>query len=210
MSRTTRFLAGSLLLLTFIAIDASSVFAQASATRSSAAASSGYVVAAGTTTFGFAPAVQSQDASTLFDALTLFPAGSDVPHVAKPLIEKMWRTSPTFRRQCARLAEASVVIVLTFDYPPQRESANAETMIRRDNRLRAHIRMRGADSRAPELLAHEIEHILEQVDEVDLSLAVAERVRGVRLVRPNTFETARAIAIGRIVAREFADGYARR
>jgi hypothetical protein len=46
----------------------------------------------------------------------------------------------------------------------------------------------------PRYLAHEIEHVLEQLDGVDLRSAVTRGVRGVATVRPELFETARAIA----------------
>jgi hypothetical protein len=39
------------------------------------------------------------------------PANLIVPDVVLPLVSSMWRDSPTFRRQCARLAEHAEVIV---------------------------------------------------------------------------------------------------
>ena len=135
------------------------------------------------------------------------PRGSQIPSAAKALVEMMWRKSPIFRRQCARLVEASVEIVVSLDFPRNDATANAMTVVTRNPGLRAHIRLRGADANGAEYLAHEIEHVLEQLDEVDLRLAVAERVHGAHLVgRRDAFETSRAIAVGRAVAREVMDG----
>jgi hypothetical protein len=170
-----------------------------------------YVSASGVTTFGFALPGRKTDTAASIGALAILPAGSDIPRIARPLIEEMWRRSPTFRRQCARLQGASVAIVLSFDHPAGRVATAAETEISRTPRLRAHIRLRGADPRTFELLAHEIEHILEQVDEVDLAVAVADGVHGARVVRkPAAFETRRAAVAGRLVASEIEAAEPRR
>ena len=58
----------------------------------------------------------------------------------------------------------------------------------------------------PEYLAHEIEHVLEQVDGVDLHRSARGGLEGVQETQSSVFETARAIAIGRVVAREVAQG----
>jgi hypothetical protein len=58
-----------------------------------------------------------------------------------------------------------------------------------------------------EYLAHEIEHVLEQIEGVDLTSAVAKGVRGARRIDGGrTFETDRATAVGRLVAGETRSG----
>ena len=54
----------------------------------------------------------------------------------------------------------------------------------------------------PEYLAHEIEHVLEQIDGVNLRWAFEQRLDGVRLTAAEHFETTRAVAVGRTVADE--------
>jgi hypothetical protein len=82
-------------------------------------------------------------------------------------------------------------------------SANAESVITPGASLRASIHLKAGDGSAAEYLAHELEHVLEQLDGVDLELAVSKRVNGATFAeRAGTFETARAVAIGRLVARE--------
>jgi hypothetical protein len=51
-------------------------------------------------------------------------------------------------------------------------------------------------------LPHEIEHVLEQLDRVDLTSAVAHGVRGVTRSKSDWFETARATSVGARVASE--------
>lgn len=193
------------LLPVFLALGSSSALAQSGVARDTTAAA--YVSVSGMATFGFARSIDPRAASTDIDVLAILPPGSDVAAAARPLIEKMWRTSPTFRRQCARLIEASAALVVTLDYPRHIPHTNALSTIRRDGGLRAHIRLRGADSRTVELLAHEFEHVLEQIDDVDLALAVADGVHGARAARkPGAFETRRAVVAGRLVAHEVEAG----
>ena len=203
MPQIHRFFACGALLLTFGAIGGDCVLAQAPAARSSVAGTTPFVSASGATTFGFAPP-DSTGRRLDIDVLSILAPGSRVPAVVRALVESVWLASPTFRRQCARLVEARVQLTIAFDYP-RAGSANAETEITRRAGVEAFIHLRSGDSRLAEYLAHEIEHILEQIDEVDLPLAVAERVHGANVNRANTFETRRAIAVGRRVAREVED-----
>jgi hypothetical protein len=192
-----------LLFLTVTIGGAGQVLAQARLARASTGATASSLSASGTMTFGFA---RQADTSAEIDVASILPRGSELPAAARKLVEKVWRASPTFRRQCARLVEASVEIVVSLDFPRNDATANAETVVTRKPGLRAHIHLRGGDANGAEYLAHEIEHVLEQLDEVDLSLAVAERVHGAHQVdRRAAFETSRAIAVGRAVAREVWD-----
>jgi hypothetical protein len=55
-----------------------------------------------------------------------------------------------------------------------------------------------------ELIAHELEHIIEQLDDVDLAAKVSQPNSGVRATgdNGNLFETTRAMRVGLQVARE--------
>jgi hypothetical protein len=73
------------------------------------------------------------------------------------------------------------------------------------------ISLQLVDRRAVEYLAHEIEHVLEFLDEVDLAAAAAQGIHGVtESGRSAAFETSRAIAIGRLVAGEVTAYQARK
>ena len=55
---------------------------------------------------------------------------------------------------------------------------------------------------AIELIAHEIEHIIEQLDDVDLALRAAYPNSGVKRLDDGTFETLRAKRVGLKVVEE--------
>ena len=130
------------------------------------------------------------------------------PDMLRATLVEMYETSPTFRRQCRRLAAAGAVpIRLHLD--PRLPSASVRARAVFDRR---HGRLMAADVLLPpsrdiaELVAHEIEHVLEQLDGIDLGThagtAAAWREPG------GAFETARALAIGRRVAQEVRTGTA--
>ena len=128
------------------------------------------------------------------------------PRMLRDTLSQMYETSPTFRRQCLRLAAAGPVpIRLHLD--PRLPSASA--------RARAAFEHRGgrivaADVLLPpsrdvaELIAHEIEHVLEQLDGIDLGRH-ADSAAAWR-DPDGAFETARALTIGRRVAQEVRTG----
>lgn len=133
----------------------------------------------------------------------LLPANLHVPDVYRSVVEIMWRRSPTFRRQCARIAKASFLTVSvrmeSADVAGARASARIER--RSTGTLHATVQVGKSDDLA-ELLAHELEHIIEQLDGVDLPAMAARRVSGVYRTRDNGYDTIRAIRAGARVAHE--------
>jgi len=114
------------------------------------------------------------------------------------LLDVMLRGSPTFRRQCLRIgSEPLLTVYINLAPPSWPTGVRAVTRFRRqpDGRLSAHIAI-GAPNDAVELLAHEFEHIIEQVDGVDLAALAARPRTGVRRQMPDAFETARATRVG--------------
>jgi hypothetical protein len=125
--------------------------------------------------------------------------------VVKPtllgVVEEGWQRSATFRQQCLELADASSVVVLEW-----RQT--------RDSQSRASARM-GTNSagvvvgrvyippvgHAVELVAHELEHVLERTRGQDLATESRRHGSGVWHAFDG-FESQRAIDIGRQVARE--------
>jgi hypothetical protein len=131
------------------------------------------------------------------------PANLVVPDVVRPLVTTMWRQSPTFRRQCARLAEHATVTVRLELVKTVRDTTGARSKIeRQDEHLDAIVEIGfRRPQRFVEHIAHELEHVLEQVDGIDLPRLARQGLDGV--VRGgNGYETARARAVGRTVARE--------
>jgi hypothetical protein len=119
----------------------------------------------------------------------------------RPLLDELWALSVTFRQQCRRLAGARAVVLL------QGASAaetvwNAESRIglQADGGVMARVRVRlGRES--VEVIAHELEHVLERIDGVHLALDAMRPASGTTLAG-GAYETRRATEAGRRVARE--------
>ena len=131
------------------------------------------------------------------------PANLIVPDIVRPLVRSMWRQSPTFRRRCAPLAEHPDVIVRVQIGRAVQDMRGARSAI---TRLNGELNAAGEMVlRKPELytehIAHELEHVLEQVDGTDLARLARQGLDGVMHLG-GSFETARARAVGWIVAQE--------
>ncbi len=133
-----------------------------------------------------------------------------VTSLYRPVIARMLERSPTFRRQCARIARASgIAIVLRSEVHGGHHADAWTTIARGENGRPRQITINiVAGPRTAELIAHEFEHIVEQLDGVDLRLKASMRASGVRACDcgdTEMFETERAIAVGQQVAREVID-----
>jgi hypothetical protein len=134
-------------------------------------------------------------------------------HIAtavRPIVADMCRRAPTFRQQVARLANEPDLTVTVERAAFQRSgSLRAQTAMRR---VGGHLR--SADVLVPadhelvvvEMVAHEFEHIVEQLDGVDLRRWAGRS--GVYQLgatgQDGPFETERARQVGRLVAGEYA------
>jgi hypothetical protein len=121
----------------------------------------------------------------------------------RPLVEAMLRRSPAFRQQCQRLVSARLGSI-SLRREVLRGSRALTEVTPVNGRLSAIVRLgRGDDD--VELIAHEIEHVIEQLDGVDLRARAELRGTGVSLCGSDrgSFETVRAIRAGLKVAQEF-------
>jgi hypothetical protein len=138
------------------------------------------------------------------------PSNLSVPPLYRDVVSAMLERSATFRRQCERIAGADhLTVVLSAEPVPTSMHARAWTEVARDpdGRLRALVRI-GHSGRLPELIAHELEHIIEQLDGVDLRSMARLQSSGVRTcdcAGGDLFETNRAISIGERVSEEMRD-----
>jgi Tol biopolymer transport system component len=135
------------------------------------------------------------------------PSNLDVAPVFRPFLDEMWQASPTFRGQWRRLAARTGVrvSVLVEDLPRPASSSRARTVLRHQDGSLVSARVYLKPSLdAAELIAHELEHILEQLDGVDLQAQAGNGV--VWKAGDGDFETRRAIEAGRRVAREITTG----
>jgi hypothetical protein len=117
-----------------------------------------------------------------------------------PVVERMLRQSATFREQCRRLAGAPQLHVRVQIEPALLLcTCKARSVIQRTaaGRLAAVVEI-GAFGNRVEWIAHEFEHLLEQVDGVRLR-DLAGHAGGVWRISDDMFETDRAIRAGRAV-----------
>lgn len=127
------------------------------------------------------------------------------PGIYRSNVQEMLKHSPTFRRQCWRITTAPELVVSL--HPGNRPAMNrvrARTRITRNGRqLVANIEIFSPE-RAPELIAHELEHVIEQLDGVDLAEKADVGSSGVRRgdAPEPAFETMRATRMGLTVAAE--------
>jgi len=133
------------------------------------------------------------------------PENLQVDPSYRPLLQWMLERSPTFRRQCLRVAGNTKLTVRLFPSGPfWTHGARAVTRFDRTRAgLVAEIHLSRFDDEV-ELIAHELEHVIEQLDEVDLSSLAELPGTGVHQVMSgsDTFETSRAAQVGLRVARE--------
>jgi hypothetical protein len=131
------------------------------------------------------------------------PSNLTVAAVFGPTVDRMLRLSPTFRRQCRRLSEATnVIVVIRLEELQRRPSFNARTTFAHyghDELIAVEVFLQ-LSANAAELIAHEIEHVIEQLDGVDLEAQLGSG--NVWKREDGAFETRRAIEVGRRVGRE--------
>jgi hypothetical protein len=129
------------------------------------------------------------------------PACIEASEPLRPILQTMWDRSPTFRRQCARIGGARLQVVLDLGTALQvgRRRARASFVASNGRFVRAEIHVLWNPHSIVELVAHELEHVIEQLDGVQLT---GRAQAGVYRSASGAFETARAIYIGEQVARE--------
>jgi hypothetical protein len=143
---------------------------------------------------------------TTCDAPTLaLPGSIELEQGLQPIVKWVLEHSPRFRQQCRTLAAAPRLrATVTVSYRQLTGTSRARTAFRQTETggLDAQIEI-GSASDISELLGHEFEHLIEQLDGVDLS-AMARGGEARRLT-DGAFETERAIAAGQQVAGEVID-----
>jgi hypothetical protein len=128
-----------------------------------------------------------------------------VDDVLEPLVSALLAKSETFRRQwdvisASRFIRVTVVSRLGMQDPGSAR-ARAEVSRYAHGAIRATIEIPSATD-LTELLAHEFEHVIEQLEGLDLRGLARRHEGGVVEVRKGVFETARARAAGLQVYQE--------
>jgi hypothetical protein len=119
----------------------------------------------------------------------------------RALIETMWRDSATFRQQCLVLAsEPELTVRIRGESRPSTNGTRArgEISVSRDGRVTFADIVVMSPRDTIELIAHELEHLLEQLEGVRLR---DQGCHGTSMQR-QAYESCRAVEAGRRVARE--------
>jgi len=135
----------------------------------------------------------------------------EVCPIYRSAVADMLRYSPTFQRQYSRLVRTPYlrVAIAPFLFGGRPADGAVTRIEHRSAGMEADVQL-GPSGDPVLLIAHEFEHILEQLDGVDLPSMATRVATGVHLVSGSGhFETDRAIAAGRQVASEVRRGRAR-
>jgi hypothetical protein len=137
------------------------------------------------------------------------PANIHAGDPIKQLLLTLLPRSPTLRGQCARITAAPRVrIVIELTLRPLGSLTRALSTARRydSGLLTVVIELRTTEiGEFPELLAHEFEHVIELIEQKDLTAMAQVRSAGVTQGLDGAFETDRAVAAGRAAAAEAAN-----
>jgi len=123
------------------------------------------------------------------------PANIHVDPLLQPLVAKLLERSPTLRRQWQAIGSSRIIRVSLISTPLLRESASARarTEISRyaSGAVRAVVVLPTAAD-ITELLPHVLEHVLEQIEGLDLPALAKQGESGVDEIGRGVFETERA------------------
>ena len=99
-----------------------------------------------------------------------------------------------------------LTVTISNFHPLPSDRARARTaFVSSDRGLHADVQIAPLDDQV-ELIAHEIEHVIEQLDGVDLRVRASLRGTGASMCENGSFETIRAVRAGLAVAREVDGG----
>jgi hypothetical protein len=154
-----------------------------------------------------APAQTLPTLDTVFDASVTLPqpANIKVDPLLQPVVDALLEKSPTLRRQWRAIGATRIVRVSLISSSLLRDATNARA---RTEVSRYESGAIGAVVELPtgvditELLPHELEHVLEQVEGVDLPALAKRRASGVQQVGRGVYETERARGAGLMALRE--------
>ena len=130
------------------------------------------------------------------------PTNIDVPRDLERVLERIYDRSPAFRAQCERIGNAVNLRVRVRIDTAIPSRCRAFTIVhRRGTEIRADVHL-PVSSHLTELVAHEFEHVIEQIEGLNLQKLARAKGSGVHEMDRRVFETDRAQAAGRVVAAE--------
>lgn len=130
------------------------------------------------------------------------PSSMQMPPGFDRVIERIYDRSATFRAQYDRVASQPRLTIRIFLNTRLPSYCRALTRVERHGlAIRADINL-PPSSDYSELLAHEFEHVLEQIEGVNLRELARVRGSGIYQVEARLYESERAQNAGRVVAAE--------
>jgi hypothetical protein len=130
------------------------------------------------------------------------PSNIDVPCDLKRIFQRIHDRSPVFQAQCERIGKAVNLRVRVRIDTAIPSRCRAFTIVqRRGTRILSDVHL-PVSSHLAELVAHEFEHVIEQIEGLNLRKLARVKGSGVHEVDRQVFETDRAQAAGRVVAAE--------
>jgi hypothetical protein len=134
------------------------------------------------------------------------PVGIEMPGGLRRYAQSALQKSPTLRAQFAAIGAAPLVRVIIRQGKSESACVRAYSTITRhgSGRVTALVEI-PTSSDVFELLAHELEHVREQMEGLDLAALARKPDSGVWLATGGAFETARAKRVGIVVADEVAN-----
>jgi len=132
------------------------------------------------------------------------PDNIEVARTLQPVFAQALTQSPTVQRQCQLIAAAPhvrIAVRLQVGRLPGGSRAEATISRYEAGALFAEIRL-PVSVNLIEMLAHELEHVIEQMEGISLAQLADERQNGVARLADGAFETRRAQIAGRAAAHE--------
>jgi hypothetical protein len=153
------------------------------------------------------PSQHSQDLSAHDLPAHALPVNLRVPDNMKPMLMRMLQRSATFRRQIATLTKKpSVRVSVVYGGMRGDRHYHALSTVKKHEWGAMVVDTTVfVPTDLVEIIAHELEHVCEQVEGVDLRALAGRRGEGVYDLNGH-FETARAIRAGQDATREYQDG----
>jgi hypothetical protein len=130
------------------------------------------------------------------------PANLHVANSYREWMVDLIARSPTLRRQCEAITSALHVQIYLESSRYLTGCCRARANFTRDGRSIHVVIEIPITADFPELLAHELEHVVEQIEGLNLREMARAPRSGVREVGTNIYETNRATTAGRTAARE--------
>lgn len=130
------------------------------------------------------------------------PANLHVANSYRAWMMDLIARSPTLGRQCEVITSASHVQIYLESSRHLTGCCRARANFTRDGRSIHVVIEIPMTADFPELLAHELEHVVEQIEGVNLRAMAGTPRSGVREVGTNVYETSRATRAGRAAAGE--------